>query len=205
MNLYPSEIFYTLFAKHYRAYASQRQVFLDVVDDFIKSESLPHKSIIDIGSGDGKRAKCIADIMMAKNLTLVDNSQGMISLANKVNGADILLADISNSEFKSAKKYDIVLCLWNVLGHIPSASRRLTAMINLKNLVSNGGFIFLDINNRYNISQYGFGEVVKNILKDLLMHNDCNGDFELGLNAAAGEIRTKVHLFAPFEMDQLIK
>ncbi len=205
MTLYSSEDFYTEFTKSYEAYASNRRAFIDAVDNFVKSESALYRSIIDVGSGNGKRARRIADSIKARSLTLVDNSSIMIDLSRQINNANVLFANIASPDFTSAKKYEIVLCLWNVLGHILSAKERNMALNNLKNLIATGGVLFLDINNRYNVSQYGIDAVLRNILKDALASKDSNGDFELTLDAGINEIRTKVHIFSPYEIERLIK
>ncbi len=61
--MYSSDIFYTKFASLYTDYATNRVKYLSAVDSFIKNELRiplePNSSLIDIGSGDGKRAKKI--------------------------------------------------------------------------------------------------------------------------------------------------
>lgn len=200
----PSKNFYTLFAESYKNYSLNRKPYIDAVNDFIRKESLSVKSMIDVGSGDGKRGRLIADIFGLARFTAVDNSDGMISELSKIEGAEVIYADISDVNFKVGKKHDLVLFLWNVLGHV-SADRQKVALINLANIVEPNGVIFLDVNNRYHIKHYGLKSVVRNVAKDIFKRNKTNGDFPLLLKTEKGEIETVVHIFNPFEIRKLIK
>lgn len=202
--IFTSEKFYTLFASSYRDYSFNKKGYLSAVNKFIQEETLSPKSMIDVGSGDGKRGRDIGDILGIEKITLIDNSDGMIALAKNIHGADIIFTDISNSRFQTEKKYDLVTLLWNVLGHIPSDSRAI-ALANLVKLVNNGKSIFIDVNNRYNISHYGIKAVLRNILKDIFLPNKSTGDFTLKVLTSKGEIETIVHIFNPFEIERLIK
>src|SRR3989344_5803927 len=160
--MYSSETFYSRFAKSYAQYATTKQAYLSSVNTFIKQEAGTVKTMVDVGSGDGKRSKEIANLLGIDNFTLIDNSDGMVNLSKNIPGATILKDDISNAEFKLENKYDVVLCLWNVLSHIVF-DRRVTALKNLASLVNDKGFIFLDVNNRYNAVHYGIKATLKNI------------------------------------------
>ncbi|MEK7172388.1 MAG: methyltransferase domain-containing protein, partial [Patescibacteria group bacterium] len=207
--MYSSDIFYTKFASLYADYATNRVKYLSAVDSFIKNELRiplePNSSLIDIGSGDGKRAKKIANTFGIKDITLVDNSDGMIDLIKKIEAVKSIQANIADPDFNLDKKYDIVLCLWNVLGHIPSVDGRKIALNNLAGLVKSNGLIFFDVNNRYNRSQYGLKSVLQNILKDILASKSSNGDFKLKFDTEKELLQTNVHIFNPFEIEHLIK
>ena len=202
--MYSSETFYSLFAKSYAQYATKRQAYLSSVNNFIKREAGTVKTMVDVGSGDGKRSKEIANLLGIDNFTLIDNSEGMVNLSKNIPGATILKNDISNTEFKLENKYDVVLCLWNVLGHIVF-NRRVTALKNLASLVNDKGFIFLDVNNRYNAVHYGIKATLKNIYKDILIPRISNGDFELNINTDQEPINTIVHIFNPNETKRLFR
>ena len=202
--MYSSETFYSRFAKSYAQYATTKQAYLSSVNTFIKQEAGTVKTMVDVGSGDGKRSKEIANLLGIDNFTLIDNSDGMVNLSKNIPGATILKDDISNAEFKLENKYDVVLCLWNVLGHIVF-DRRVTALKNLVSLVNDKGVIFLDVNNRYNAVHYGIKATLKNICKDILTPKISNGDFELNINTDQGQINTIVHIFNPNETKHLFK
>ncbi len=202
--MYSSEAFYTHFAKSYANYAANKKRYLDAVNSFIVSEAGSAKTMIDVGSGDGKRTLEISNFTKIQDFTLLDDSHGMIALAQNIPGAKIVEADISYEKFFLEQKFDTVLCLWNVLGHIKSDARE-TALKNIASLVAKEGAIFLDVNNRYNAAHYGFKAAIKNILKDIFFPSKTNGDFNLNVKTEQGEIHTQVHIFSPFEMDYLLK
>jgi len=199
-----SDIFYTQFAGSYSQYSAIRQAYLSAVNNFIKREAGSIKTIVDVGSGDGKRSSMISDLLDNKSLTLIDSSIGMINLARNIPDALIVKGDISSTEFKLENKYDIALCLWNVLGHIEFDNRKV-ALKNLASLIYNQGIIFLDVNNRYNISHYGIKNVLKNICRDMFVPRKSNGDFELNIDTNKGKINTTVHIFNPYEIERLFK
>lgn len=200
-----SQVFYNKFANSYAQYAVHRDSYLRAVDDFIKAESVFPKKIIDIGTGDGKRALRIANSKEGNDLTLIDNSEKMIALARKIKKAKIISADIADDEFILNKKYEIVLCLWNVMGHVPSAKKRARAFKNLAKLLVDDGVLFIDVNNRYNAVQYGILAIIKNIFKDICFPKETNGDFIIKLKTRTGCIQTISHIFSPCEVESLIK
>jgi 2-polyprenyl-3-methyl-5-hydroxy-6-metoxy-1,4-benzoquinol methylase len=199
-----SEKFYTLFAISYRDYSFNKKEYLSAVNKFIKNEALSPESMIDVGSGDGRRGRYIGDILGIAKITLIDNSEGMVTLAKRVHGTDVIFSDISSPRFEIKHTYDLVSLLWNVLGHIPRESRPI-ALTNLAKLVNDDGLIFIDVNNRYNVSHYGFLAVMKNVLKDIFSSNKANGDFNLSMMTKNGEIKTTVHIFNPFEIERIIR
>lgn len=198
-----SSTFYSYFAKTYSCYSSLKKEYLSAVNNFIRTESGFPKSLIDVGAGDGKRSKTLADLLYIDNITLVDNSNGMLRLLKKIPGATVIKSDISSVNFGIDNKYDVVLCLWNVIGHIPVSDRK-RALTNLAYLVKDDGVIFLDVNNRYNTSQYGIKSAAINILKDCIYKKSSNGDFVLDINTPLRKIQTIVHIFSPQEIEHLI-
>ncbi len=201
---FPSDKFYTLFSRSYHEYSSGKVKYLNAVNSFIVKESISPKSMIDVGCGDGRRARKIADVLKINHLVMIDNSDGMIELAKNNLGVTVHKNDISDHGFIIGDRYDLVTHLWNVLGHVPSSNRK-TAVVNMSKLVTHNGYIYIDVNNRYNISHYGFISVCRNIFKDILKPNDVNGDFNLKVITPNGQIETIVHIFSPFEIEELIK
>jgi len=179
-------------------------MYLSAVNTFIKREAGLRKTMVDVGSGDGKRSKIISDLLNIKEVTLIDSSEGMINLAKNIPNVVVVKSDISSDNFDLKKEYDVTFCLWNVLGHI-TAGRREIALKNLASLAGNNGIIFLDVNNRYNVFNYGTKSAIKNILKDIFIPKKSNGDFYFKIDTDRGEINTVVHIFSPFEIERLFK
>ncbi len=200
-----SEIFYTKFSKEYGQYAENKKAYLSAVNVFILNESDSPLSLVDVGSGDGRRGKEIADSLGIQDITFIDNSDGMNALSKQIPGVSIVNSDISDDNFRIARKYDLVLCLWNVLGHIVTAEKRKIAIKNLANLIKDDGRLFIDVNNRHNIFTYGKFAVAKNMVKSLFTLPGKSGNFDLSFKTDSEIIKTKVHIFTPTEIEKLIR
>jgi 2-polyprenyl-3-methyl-5-hydroxy-6-metoxy-1,4-benzoquinol methylase len=95
---------------------------------------------------------------------------------------------------ETGRRFDVVLCLWNVLGHVPSRELRVVALRNLMRVCSAGGLIFLDVLNRYNVAECGVGVVLRRLLSSQ------NGDVPVKWRTGACEVETRGHVFTPREM-----
>lgn len=206
---------YNKFAPYYREYSNKKNSYLKSLDNiiinFINSQraalSKHPLKMLDIGSGDGKRAIHIATRLKTQALTLLDNSPEMVKLCTEIPGARALMEDISAENFLlEEKNYQIITCLWNVLGHLASPQEREVGLRNIYTLLSEDGFLFLDVNNRYNIKNYGIKNVFRNLLKDMFSPSASNGDinFEIEINESR-KIPANVHIFNPHEIDFLLK
>lgn len=200
-----SKDFYSKFSTYYTNYANSKITYTKAVDEFIVSNSNNNLDIIDIGSGDGYRARGLSKMLGTKKLTLVDDSIGMVKQCKSIGNFDVLCADISNDYFEHNYRYDIAICLWNVLGHIFDSSRRLVALKNMRSLIKDNGSIYLDVNNRYNVSQYGLLSVIRNIYRDIISYSDENGNFSLSMVFGGKTVTTKVHIFSSMEIEKLVK
>ncbi len=200
-----SKDFYSKFAASYAAYAEKRKEYVLAVNKYILSSVSKAETLVDVGAGNGQRAKEISQQLGISDITLIDNSDGMLSFAKAVPGVKIIKADISDEQFSIGGKHDLVLCLWNVIGHIPTVRERQVAIRNLSKLLSPKGALFIDVNNRYNVLQYGFINVLKNICRDLFRPTDINGDFNLKITTNGEELTTCVHIFNPQEISRLFK
>ena len=89
------------------------------------------------------------------------------------------------------------MSLWNVFGHIKNKEKLFE---KIKNELKHKGLLIFDVNNRYNISQYGITSVIKNILIDIFTTNK-SGNF----NLKHKQILTKVYLFNLNEIIYLLK
>ena len=202
-----SSEFYAEFAPWYGAYAQTKWTYIQSVNNFIEGKIKDVLTIIDIGAGDGSRLqKILIGLNKSVKATAVDDSDGMVDLLKKdATGIEVFKGDIASSEFHLSGKYDAVLCLCNVLGHIADKEGRLMALKNMANLLEDNGSLFLDVNNRYNIAQYGFKSVLVNLAKDIFSPNARNGNFILNVPAGNRRISTTVHIFSPGEMEGLLR
>ncbi len=204
-----SDKFYTKYSRFYNSYSTGKEPFLSAVDKFVFdslcSIDKVDSSIIDIGCGNGVRGKSIADKLNIKKILGIDNSKGMIDAAQKIPGLETCLIDISDKSIEFDEKYNICLFLSNVLSHIPTEKRRLIMLKNIYDFTSDDGVLFIDVNNRYNIANYGYKSVLKNIFKDIFLPHKVNGDFNLKVKIPGEIISTGVHIFSPFEIQRLLK
>ena len=172
-----------------------RKLYIESINNLIFSfAQKPINYYLDAGGGDGVRATVISKKLDAKHTVLIDSSQCMIDLVKSKNFENVSCIKIA--DFKYNHKFNLVTCLWNVVGHIQSRKERLASLVNLKNHLSDDGLLIIDVNNRYNIN-YGIINIIKNILKDLFPYKSKkNGWFNF-------EYKKKsfpVYLHSPFEI-----
>ena len=198
---------YDHLAPSYREYAEGKRAYIDGVDKFIRQRVEDKiKSYLDVGSGDGVRAMKIAGELNIENenIVLMDSSLEMVERCKEKNPAQVWHMDTGKSSEKT-EKFDLVTCLWNVLGHIDLREKRVEALGNMKNLLSDDGFIFFDVNNRHNAPAYGRLKVLGRVIIDKIMFDEKRGDASFMWNINGVEIPAKGHLFVPSEMLSIIR
>jgi SAM-dependent methyltransferase len=193
-----SSEFYTNIASVYADYAKSRKPYLDAVDAFVVREAQQGGNYIDIGCGDGRRTLLISKAIHAYQTVGIDESRGMLELANSNANYSFEQIDVGQEQIPGGP-YTTVTMLWNVFGHIVP-EKRLSALKNVANALHPEGAFFIDVNNRYNIAQYGFGNVVRNIWKDIFKPNKLNGDYPLHLKVGDNVADTMVRISTDDEM-----
>jgi 2-polyprenyl-3-methyl-5-hydroxy-6-metoxy-1,4-benzoquinol methylase len=91
--------------------------------------------------------------------------------------------------------FDVITCLWNVLGHIGLRDARVEALRQFARLLSAQGRIFIDVNHRYNARHYGAFVTALRFLRDRLAPKDSNGDVRVSWNIDGRKIVTSGHVF----------
>lgn len=191
-----SEAYYDHLAAAYREISGNRKAYLDAIDQYVVESAGSVRHYLDIGAGDGYRSHKIAKGVRPEKVTLLDNSAEIASLIPEDEKLEVVIASIA--EFTTELKYDLITCLWNVLGHVGDTADRLGFFQRVKSLLSPDGQLILDVNNRYNIAHYGNAEVMNNLSKDLLKDPEA-GWFHLGTE----DNSTRVYVHAPFEIDRM--
>lgn len=204
--IYKSNLFYDEYAKFYDKYLQKRKKYHHTIDRMIIKNlgSSGDIKLIDLGCGNGKRSARIAKKCNILDITFVDDSSEMLNLSKRFMNNKFYFISISSKKFKISKKMDIALCLANVLGHMDNKKERLLALQNINKSLKSGGTLYIDVNNRYNISAYGIKAVFKNYIKDLCWNSDINGDYLATIPYVKSEISTKVHLFTSSEIEHLL-
>jgi 2-polyprenyl-3-methyl-5-hydroxy-6-metoxy-1,4-benzoquinol methylase len=194
-----SQAYYNSIANVYDQQSKRRIDYLNAVDTIVITEckNKGYKSYLDIGAGNGRRSLKIAKELRITDTTLIDNSIKMLHDLSSFE--DVIALDVSIFDFDTAKKFDLITCLWNVVGHFPSQELMKRFFIKISSLLSVEGMFIFDVNNRYNISHYGTNSVMKNLQRD---HNndDNSGWFMLGDDIN----KTKVYIHSPFDLEGYI-
>ena len=177
--------------------AEQRRPYLDRIDQLVSS-GIPagSRSMLDVGSGDGARARRIAQTRGIAELVLLEPS-----LAMQGNGlADATVWTMRAEELHSVKaEFDAVTCLWNVLGHIAPSKSRIEVLRQFGRLLSRTGRIFIDVNHRYNARHYGSLRTALRFFRDRISWDETNGDVEVAWDVEETRCTTAGHVFTDKE------
>jgi SAM-dependent methyltransferase len=193
---------YSALAPHYSSYAQTRSLYLRKVEEIVIAQTGAAAAVLDVGAGDGSRSLRIARGVSATRLVLIEPSAGMRAVCPK----DAEIWPCSAEQLPQfAPQFDLVLSLWNVLGHIPSAQDRVRALSRLKEAAAPGGTIFLDVNHRHNAAAYGWTRTFSRIACDFFFPADENGDVMVSWQAGDSVVQTQGHVFTKAEMQKLIR
>ena len=194
--------YYDELQKSYETLSDKRSDYIKAVDKYIIENinlmDINNLNWIDIGCGDGRRTKYLyCNLKNIENLDCVEESKVMAREANKnLNG---IHQKIFNSAVETAPlaplRYHVATCLWNVIGH---TSKRHEFINSIYSCLKVGGVLFIDANNRFNISEYGLLPVLRNIILSKLGIK--NGYFKLSVN----KVSTNVYIFEKKELKRLL-
>jgi len=98
-------------------------------------------------------------------------------------------------------QFDVIVCLWNVLGHIFPVASRIEVLRQFARLVSPRGAVFVDVNHRYNARHYGLLKTAQRFLRDQLSWNHKSGDVIVRWDGCS----TPGHVFTDKEFRSLCK
>lgn len=204
MNIQSSVEYYNSVAKDFYSESIFRERYLNQIDNLVVNQIKYDEVVrwLDIGSGDARRTKKIHDKVASngtilESVMIIEPSSVLYGVAMK-NFAE---ANIYNKNFEDVVlencNFTHVTALWNVLGHVEGRDFFLEKIYNC--LCHKGKLIF-DVNNRYNIAQYGMYNVLKNFFKDCFSFSD-TGDFII----QNMENSTLVHIHSPSEIFSLLR
>jgi 2-polyprenyl-3-methyl-5-hydroxy-6-metoxy-1,4-benzoquinol methylase len=161
-------------------------------------------SLLDIGAGDGSRALRIAGIARISKVILLEPGPRMASATP----TNVECWSVRAEELEAGnvgQRFDVITCLWNVLGHIQGSAKRIRALKNAAQLLSPVGLLFVDVIHRYNIRSYGTLATTARWLRDHVAPGERNGDVVARWQTSAGTIATYGHVFTDREMRRLAK
>ena len=194
---------YDHLAPHYAQLSVRRKAYLEAVEILIL-QRIPagSRSVLDLGSGDGKRALRIARTRGIERLVMLEPSAAMPAQgAGHGELWPFRAEDLGPDTIP--ERFDVITCLWNVLGHITTAQKRQQAVSSAAHLLSQGGLLFLDVIHRYNLRSYGVIPTCARWIRDQLAWSDENGD--VTAKWLGGTINTYGHVFTHREIVQLAK
>ncbi len=188
---------YDRIAPVYARLSEQRKSYLDRIDRLVVSEIPPgSRSLLDIGSGDGTRARRIAQARGIAELVLLEPSRAMQGSGL----ADTTFWTMRAEELHSVQaEFDVITCLWNVLGHIFPLASRMEVLRQFARLVSPHGKIFVDVNHRYNARHYGPLQTALRFLRDGVSWDEKNGDVVVAWQVDGTRCTTMGHVFTDKE------
>jgi SAM-dependent methyltransferase len=185
---------YDNLAAEYATVSQRRSRYLRSVENQIVFRiPASARSLLDVGAGDGARAMRIASAAKLATVTLLEPSSAM---AGSPTGAAELWRMRAEDLNPDAihRRFDVITCLWNVLGHVPPAGR-LRAFSATARLLFDHGRMFLDINHRYNARCYGWLATCARWIKDSALRSPRTGDVTATWKVGVDRISTPGHVF----------
>ncbi|MGO9093618.1 MAG: methyltransferase domain-containing protein [Bryobacteraceae bacterium] len=192
---------YDRVAPVYARLAGGRRAYLEAVERLIAAEIPPgSRSLLDVGAGDGARARRIAQAAGLRELVLLEPSPVMRSYCPP---ETTIWATRAEDLGREAGSFDAITCLWNVLGHIFPSAARVEVLRQFGRLASPAGWIFIDVNHRYNARHYGVVATAVRVLRDWVSPGEGNGDVTVTWNVAGQHCSTTGHVFTQREFERL--
>ncbi|HZR58295.1 MAG TPA: class I SAM-dependent methyltransferase [Terriglobales bacterium] len=201
---------YDRLAPIYPQIATARKPYLESIGNLIVAR-VPSgsQSLLDVGAGNGARALRIAKASNLDEVVLLEPSREMVKSCPAATEVWAIRAEeLSSDEFAGRcfapeRRFDIIMCLWNVLGHIAPHANRVQVLRQLGSMLSPQGILFVDVNHRYNIQSYGLGKTISRFLYDQLWPGERNGDVTPTWDIDDVKCSTYGHVFTQKEIRKL--
>ena len=160
-------------------------------------------SLLDVGAGDGVRAMGLARAGGVRRVVLCDSSAEMAARCRALAPAEVWELPVEALP-AAGGPFDVICCLWNVLGHLENGDARSAALSRMKELLSGRGAIFFDVNNRHNAAAYGWLRVAGRVVVDFLDPDERRGDASYEWRIGEKSFPAMGHLFTPREIGRII-
>lgn len=201
MSVLSSEEFYAKNYSYYEDAKLGKTLYMEAVNFFV-ADNFERGPILDVGCGDGLRALSIFGKRQL-DIAGMDSCAEMLEKARQNGISNVFHENIASpsrgmmNQFQ--ERFGTVLCLWNVLGHIIRLEDREKAIGNMSKLLTAGGMLFVDVNNRLNVGQYGILRSLRNGLAGIFQKE--KGIFTLPINNSI----TRVYLSTKGEFVNLLE
>ncbi len=192
---------YDRLAPTYDEIARRRAAYLEGVDRLIAAEVAPgSRSLLDVGAGTGERSRRLAAAAGLAEVTLLEPSSAM----RRGYPPTVAVWPIRAEELRKREGgFDVVTCLWNVLGHVFPEAARVEVLRDFARLRAPGGRIFVDVNHRYNARHYGALRTALRWFRDRVAPGVANGDVRVCWKLGDGSCVTSGHVFTHREFVRL--
>ena len=197
---------YDRIAASYGQIAARRGPYLDGIDRLI-TQFIPEgsRSLLDIGAGDGRRGLRLTAARGIHTVVLVEPSAAMRAGhpqgRSGVESLWLRAEDLHQLE----PGFDVIVCLWNVLGHVATRAARIEVLRQFGRLLTPRGRIFIDLSHRYNARHYGLARTAARYVGDHLWPREARGDVVVAWHDGAEPIRTFGHVFTGSEVSGMCR
>ena len=118
-------VVYDAFAEKYREYSAGKAAYIAAVDDLVCDALKDGAGVmLDYGSGDGVRGASVAARVRPASFFQADVSPEMVARCRALGAAERVFLVESATWAGDLPPLDTVICLWNVLGHVPDTGLR---------------------------------------------------------------------------------
>ena len=193
---------YDRVAPEFARISDARRAYLDAIEQLVIA-NIPAgaRALLDVGAGDGTRTLRIVRAVGLKNFVLLEPSAGMRSRwAPEIRGWPIRAEELSGRD----EQFDVITCLWNVLGHVFPATGRAEVLRQCGRLLSPDGLLFIDVNHRYNARHYGLAATLVRMMRDWFLPGERNGDVTARWDVGGEYCATKGHVFTDSEFRRMV-
>ena len=194
---------YDAIAPLYEEYSSQRQAYLDAVDELVIEQLESASRWLDIGSGDGRRLAKIKARSGLKDVVAVEPSAEMARICEAGAAVPVYQEFGENIDRLDIGQFDVATALWNIFGHIPDRAARLKTLVNIRQKLKPRGRLIVDVNNRHNALAYGRWNVLLRRLVDAVDFRESRGDAHYAWRIGEQTFNASGHLFVPAEIEAL--
>jgi len=196
---------YDRLARIFDGIAARRSRYLRGIEDLVVARVAPGASaLLDVGAGDGSRARRIADAAGLRRVVLVEPS---VEMAGRAGQAEVWLLraeELTAEDPRVAdRRFDLVTCLWNVLGHVRPEAARVASLRQMGAVLAPEGRLFVDVNHRYNVPSYGALPTLARFVLDSLSPAENRGDVTVTWTVGETTCSTYGHVFTDREMRRL--
>ncbi len=193
---------YDALASCYKSLLESRREYLRKIEEIVVARIQGAESLLDVGAAEGTRTLRIAEAAKISRLVLLEPSAHMRSECDQ----QVEYWPCRASEIpETSSKFDVITCLWNVLGHLQNSDERSFVLSRLRGLLNPAGSIFLDVNHRYNAAAYGGTKTFLRMVHDLAFRSEKNGDVIVCWQLEDRDVRTRGHVFTQAELSGLFR